>query len=205
MIARPRFPVDSAEFTHLKGLVGQCIDTSCRLPDWPFRATGFLTICEYDRVLGGQFGRALEALAADFGDTEIHVTGIEPEVSYFRDGYGIFPAFSLDSDSCASGYEAGLRYEPGGDPTGALGDSLNVVAIIGSSGAWSVWAQRDWEIGLLLTAAASGSWKTIDVPWFGPDVDLDSIRSPAGWGLTLTDGDLATFRRHIQERGCGGD
>jgi hypothetical protein len=200
----PRFPSDPAEFKEVVDAVSRSIDPLRRLPDWPFRASsGFVTIYEYDRVLGRQFGRVLESLAADFGDSEVYVMGVAPEVSYYRDGYGVFPAFRVGRGSLEASYVAGLRHEPDGDPTGALGDSLDVVAMAGSSGAWSIWAQRDWEIGLLLTAAPSGPWRSTDVPWFDRDTNLDSIRSPAGWGLALSEGDLATFWRNVRERGSG--
>lgn len=204
MTAMPQFPGDSAEFTEIVGVVAQSVDLSRRLPEWPFRASsGFLTICEYDRVLGGQFGRVLEALAVDFGDSDVCLAGVVPEAPYYRDGYHMFPAFRVASETLAAGYAAGLRYEPDGDPTGALGDSLDVVAMAGSSGAWSVWAQRDWEIGLLLTATSTGSWRSTDVPWFDREIDLNSIRSPTGWGLALSESDLASFARNVQERGSG--
>jgi hypothetical protein len=200
----PRFPSDPAEFKEVLDAVSRSVEPLRRLPDWPFQASsGFLTIYEYDRILGGRFGRVLESLAADFGDSEVFVMGLAPEASYYLDGYGVFPAFSVGLGSLEASYAAGLRHEPNNDPTGALGDSLDVVAIAGSSGAWSIWAQRDWEIGLLLTAAPSGSWQATDVPWFDRHIDLDSIRSPAEWGVVLSEGDLATFWRNVRERGSG--
>ncbi len=111
--------------------------------------------------------------------------------------------FGVARGAVAASYSAGLRYEPDSDPTGALGESLDVVAMAGSSEAWAVWAQRDWEIGLLLTAAPSGSWRSTDVPWFDRETDLDSLRSPTGWGPALSEGDLATFTRNVHERGSG--
>jgi hypothetical protein len=204
MSASVRFPADSVEFGRFVDLVERHVDASRRLPEWPFRtATGFVTIYEYDRVLGGSFGRVLEALVSDFGDSEVNVVGVVPESSYYLDGYDMFPAFVIAAGDIADGYLAGLRQEPDGDPTGALGDSLDVVAMAGSSGAWAVWAQRDWEIGVLLTSAPSGAWRSVDVPWFGPDADLDSIRSPAGWGLALSEADLTIFRDQVHKRGSG--
>jgi hypothetical protein len=200
----PRFPSDPAEFAEVVDSVSRSVDSSRRLPDWPFRAPGgFLTIYEYDRVLGGQFGRVLESLAADFGDSDVYLMGVVPEASYYVDSYDRFPAFRVGRGSLEASYGAGMRHEPNGDPTGALGDSLDVVVMAGSSGAWSIWAQRDWEIGLLLTPVPSGSWRSTDVPSFDRDTDLNSIRSPAGWGLALSEGDLATFWRNARERGSG--
>jgi hypothetical protein len=202
----PRFPSNSVEFAEVVDAVSQSVDSSRRLPDWPFRASGgSVTIYEYDSVLGGTFGRVLESLAMDFGDSEVYVLGIELKSSYYVENYHLFPALRAGLEALEASYMAGMRYAPDDDPTGALGDSLDVVAIAGSSGAWAVWAQRDWEIGLLLTAAPSGSWRSADVPWFDLNLDLDSIRSPPGWGLPLSEEDLTTFWRNVHERGSGTD
>lgn len=107
------------EFKEIVDAVWRSVDSSRRLPDWPFRASrGFLAIYEYDRVLGGQFGRVLESLAVDFGDREVYVLGVAPEASYYLDGYEMFPAFRVGRGSLGVSYAAGLRHEPDGDPTG---------------------------------------------------------------------------------------
>lgn len=101
------------------------------------------------------------------------------------------------------GYGDGLRHEPGGDPTGAMAYTLNVMTVSGSSGAWAVWGQRDWEIALLLTRDPGGAWRDAGVPWFGHDVGLDSIRAPSGWGMPLSGEKVAAFQAHLRERGSG--
>ena len=198
----PRFPSNASEFAEVVDAVSQVVDSSRRLPDWPFREpSGSVTIYEYDRVLGGGFGGVLDALAKDFGDSEVYVLAIRPEASYYVEHYHMFPAFTAERGSIEASYMAGMFHRPDDDPTGALVDSVNVVAMTGSSGAWSIWAQRDWEIGLLLAAGPPTAWRSTDVPWFDLDIDLDSIRSPAGWGLPLSENDLATFWRNVRGRG----
>jgi hypothetical protein len=198
------FPTSDAEFAELWNSAGTHIDLGTRFPAWPFRAaTGFATIYEYDRVLGGGFGAVLHELSRAHSDEAVTIVGLEPNPSYYADEYGFFPAVRIAAASIRTDYGAALRWEPHGDPTGSLGDTLNVVAIVGSSGAWSVFAQRDWEIGLLLTLEDRGGWMASGVPWFRRDVELDSIRSPAGWGATLIEEDLASFARHLRERGSG--
>ena len=92
-----------------------------------------------------------------------------------------------------------MRYAPDDDPTGALVDSLNVIAISGSPGSWAIFGQRDWEIGILLTADRSGIWLSAGVPSFDIAVDLDTIRSPAGWGLPLSVEQQTEFARQWSE------
>jgi hypothetical protein len=180
------------------------LDPTARLPEWPFLAnSGFVTIYEYDRLLGGSFGTVLHALAQFHDDRTVTVVGLDPPTAYYSDEYGYLPAFQITRDSIVDAYAEALRYEPGGDATGAMAFTVNVVGIVGSSGAWSAWGQRDWEIGLVLTDEAQGPWLEGQVAWFGRDVDLDSIRSPAGWGASLSEEERFTFWRNIRERGSG--
>jgi hypothetical protein len=199
-----RFADSDYSFSELVKAVHAQVDTGCRLPDWPFKMpTGFAVIYEYDRVLGGDFGSVLATLAAAYGDEVVTVAGFDPLPSYYRDAYSFFPGFQVPGSSVGDDYFEGIRYEPGGHPTGAMNNTLNVVAITGSSGTWSVWGQRDWEIGLLLTRDPGGAWLSDDVPWYGHDVDLASIRAPAGWGMPLSDAQLETFGKNLRERGSG--
>lgn len=198
------FPTSELGFQALQDSVAARVDLGARLPGWPFRgARGFAEIFEYDRILGGSFGNVLAELAGTYGDDVVTVVGIEPRPVYYRDEYGLFPAFHIAGARIRSEYGSALRFEPGGDPTGSLADSLNVIAITGSSGAWSVFGQRDWEIGLLLAPDSDGAWLSADVPWYGVEVDLDSIRSPAGWGQKLSGPEREEFARHLRERGSG--
>lgn len=198
------FPGSESGFLALWDGVDASVDLRARLPGWPFRgASGCATIYEYDQVLAGSFGAVLHELADAHRDAAVTVAGIEPDPAYYRNSYGFFPAFRFATGDIRTGYGAALFWEPGGDPTGSLGISLNVVAIAGSSGTWAVMAQRDWEVGLLLTPEREGGWLATGVPGFRTGVDLDSIRSPAGWGAVLSEGDRATFARHLRERGSG--
>jgi hypothetical protein len=204
MTDAPSFATSQGEFAELAIAASAGVDPSRRLPDWPFRAsTGFTTVYEYDVVLGGSFGRVLEALASAHDDAWVCVVALDPEMPYYSDGYSLLPAFKVSAPSIADNYSAAMQHEPGGDVTGALNISLNVVAMAGSTGTWAVWAQRDWEIGLLLTPEPHGPWLSTGIPWFGRDVELSDIRSPEGWGMPLSDDDLMTFRRNLQERGTG--
>ncbi len=198
------FPASNDDFQALQDFVAVRVDLDARLPSWPFRgARGYAAIFEYDRILGGSFGNVLAQLARTYSDDTATAVGIEPRPAYYRDEYGLLPAFRIPGERLGIDYGDALRFEPGGDPTGALGDSLDVIAITGSSGAWSVFGQRDWEIGLLLAPDSNGPWLDAGVPWFAFDVDLDAIRSPAGWGTSLSENDREEFARLCRERGSG--
>ncbi len=204
MTVDPRFADSDGSFSELAKVVHAQLDTGCRLPDWPFKMPGgFAVIYEYDRILGGDFGPVITTLASTYGDEVVTVADFEPPPSYYRDAYNFYPGFQVPGRGAGDGYGEGLRYEPGGDPTGAMADTLDVVAIVGASGAWSIWGQRDWEIGLLSARDPSGAWLSADVPRYGHNVDLATIRSPAGWGMPLNDAQLETFAKNLRERGSG--
>lgn len=204
MTTAVRFAESAEAFAGLQAALQVQLDTAARLPDWPFLTpSGFVTIYEYDRILGGTFGAVLETLAQVYADQVVTVVGLDPPQAYYWDEYSCFPGFQIDRSSLSDGYAIGLRHEPGGDPTGAMAYTTNILGLTGSSGAWSVWGQREWEIGLLLTPESEGPWLRAPVPWFGRNVDLDSIRSPAGWGVSLGEKERSTFWRNLRERGSG--
>ncbi|MGL5861547.1 MAG: hypothetical protein ACRCY9_09875 [Phycicoccus sp.] len=198
------FPSNDDRFQALRDDVAARVDLDAIFPSWPFRgAHGYAVIFEYDRVVGGGFGNVLAELAGTYGDDTVTAVGIKPGPAYYRDEYGLHPGFRIAGERLRVAYGEALRFEPGGDPTGSLGDTLNVIAITGSSGTWSVFGQRDWEIGLLLAPDSDGAWLSVGVPWFAVNVDLDSIRSPSGWGAKLSQIDREEFARQCREHGTG--
>lgn len=198
------FATNQGDFQRMRRFVETQVNLLARLPEWPFKETGgHITLFEYDRVLGADFGEVLNALACAYDESSIVVIGIEPSASYYGDEYGLLPAFSLAPGRIEANYGAAMQFAPMGDPTGALGDTLDVLAMTGSSGEWSLFAQRDWEIALLLAGDEEGPWLATSVPHFARDIDLDSIRSPAGWGAFLSTQDRETFNRNMRDRGSG--
>lgn len=197
------FPTSQLSFEAIEAFVATRVVLDTRLPGWPFREPrGYAVIFEYDRIVGGSFGHVLAELAGTYGDDAVAVVGIDPRPACYREEYGLFPAFEVGGDRVRGGYGAALGLEPGGDPTGSLGDSLNAIAITGSSGAWAVFGQRDWAVGLLLAPDSDGGWLAAGVPWMGIDGDLAPLRSPA-WGANLDDADLDEFARQLREHGSG--
>lgn len=208
-----QFAESLAGFEEFRADVERHLDTTVTLPDWPFRAAGFVVMYEYERVLGGSYGAVIEALVDQYGDEVVTVLGLYPAATYYARAYEFVPAFKLhcelvrdSAESFVDAYWAGVSHEPGGDPTGAITYTIDIIAIAGSSGAWAVWGQRDWEIGLLVTREREGRWRDVDVLWFGPEVDLDEVRGPPGWGMMpIDDRQRETFSRHVRTRGSGPD
>lgn len=204
MVGLTKFASTQIEFDHLTKSVGALMDLGARLPTWPFQSQqSFVHVVEYDRVLGSDFATVLLALAQAYRDHAVAAVVLDPDASYYREEYGVLPGFQVESTSLESGYGEGLRHEPGGDPTGAIAYTANVFAIAGSSRKWALWGQRDWEIALLCTPQDTGPWLRTPVPLFGRDLDLNSIRSPAGWGVALSEQELDQFWRNVRAHGSG--
>lgn len=198
------FALRGDTFKEFERDVTERVDDASRFPDWPFRTgSGFAHVYEYDRVLGGSFGTVLAALAAAYQDSFVTVAVFDPVAEYYQTGYDFYPAFRTHGNAIEAAYGDALRHEPGGDPTGAIAFSANVVGMAGASRSWALWGQRDWEIALLLTPDDLGPWLDAPVPAFGRHMDLGSIRSPAGWGVDLRESDLRAFWRNVRDKGSG--
>lgn len=198
------FPAAESEFWDVRNSVEEYIDTDSRFPEWPFRGkTGYGAIFEYGYVLSGRFGSVLHRLVKEYGDESVDVVGVEPAWQIYRSLHDHSSSFRISGEDVESGYGAAMYFRPHGVISGALGHTLSVVAIVGSSRNWSVFAQLDWEIGVLLARSAEGLWLADDVPWFPLDIDLDEIRSPVGWAYPLEELDLREFARQCRRYGYG--
>jgi hypothetical protein len=182
----------------------EAVDGNSRLPSWPFLATaGYVSICQFDCLLGSNFAGVLQALSDVHGDNGVTLVVLEPDASYYEREYSYFPGFRLERESLSDGYWASLSYEPEGDPTGAIAYTANVVAVVGSTRAWAVWGQRDWELALVLATAATGDWLSAGIPFMNARDAIRDLRAPSGWSEPLTEIDIATFLRNVEERGSG--
>jgi hypothetical protein len=197
-------PESRHEFAACLTEVAEVLDVNLRLPDWPFLApTGYVSVCQYDHILGVNFVPVLQALSAAHGDGEVTLVTLEPLPSYYWKAYSHFPGFRVERASLPDGYWSGLNREPGGDPAGAVVNTANVVALAGSSHAWAVWGQRDWELGLVLTPTPPGDWLEAGVPFLDAREALVNFRGPRGWTKELTELEIASFLRNVEERGSG--
>jgi hypothetical protein len=180
--------------------IKQALRPEVRLPDWPFVAPGgHVAICEYSSAIGGGFARVLTALCAAFGDESVTFVAFEPAPEYLRDIYGHVGSFRVPRGQLATEYAARLLYEPGGDPTGALGFAANVFGIAGTSNAWAIWGQRDWELAILLTPTIPGPWLDAGIPFAGPRDALHDFRGPEGWVKPLSKPEIDVFLSNVEE------
>ena len=196
--------VDRGEFWRISRRVGWLIDLSSRLPEWVFWGKhGFVSFFDHAHVLSGGFGEVLEGLAQTYGDESVDVVVFDPPMPYYRDGYGFYPGFIVDSDSLLQGYEEGIGSVPGGDLKGALRADCHDIGIAGSSGKWMVWSQRDWGIGLLVTPDETGPWLSANIPVFDRNIDIETLLESVGSSISLSEQDKEMFSDTISKFGSG--
>jgi hypothetical protein len=203
MNSRLQIPGSEAEFSTIWAEVTTAVDPSLRLPDWPFvQAKGHVVIGQYERLLGADFVPVLETLTSAHGDDYISFITINPDPEYYVTNYGHFPAFRIAHDALAVEYWPALTYEPGGDPTGALAYTANVVGMVGSTRAWSIWGQRDWDLVLVHTQTIEGAWLHTEVPFVNATDALANFTAPTRWMAPLTDSQASAFLKNLRDRGA---
>lgn len=165
------YAADSLEAVdHIRAAVDRVVRVDAAFPGWPFRVgSADSVLWEFDVTLWPEFGRVLGSLADDFGDEEVllYVPDPSPTIASFA-ADGTFWAFRIPAAALPDAY-AQLMYPP--TERNQVGIEANRVAICGSSGEWGVWAQRDWELGILASTGPvdlSGSGLAHVLPTSGP-------------------------------------
>ncbi|MDP9903112.1 hypothetical protein [Arthrobacter bambusae] len=105
----------------------------------------------------------LQALVEAHNDTSVSLAVLDPAPAYYRDNYGSYPVFTLPGVTIDDNYWDAVTFEPGGDPTGSVAYTANVVALVGSSERWAVWAERSWDMALVLSQHTNGAWTSAGV------------------------------------------
>ncbi len=195
------YPQDSDTFANLLGRVQELLLTDVRLPAWPFRMeVGNADICQYSHAIEGTFGPVLQALAEDHGDETVTLVVLEPTPSYYRENYAHFPAFRISVQGIADAYWDAGAYEPLGDPTGAVIYTADVVALVGDSGSWAVWAERSWDVAIVMSKRIAGPWLSGDVPFVPVETALSDFTEP-DFKVALSADVRTAFLKNVRERG----
>lgn len=183
----------------LNASVERVFDATAPFPRWPFLArSGFATLFEFGEVETPEFGQVLAALAEQYGDERVAVAPlatVQPAVAA--------RALSVDVARTRDGYWDALWEAERASGGEAFLGIAEAYAIAGSSGIWGIWAQRDWEVAVVLSPDDDGPWLHTDVPWWPRDAYLPDLRGPAGWVEPLSSEDLRAFAAHLDARGGG--
>lgn len=112
------------------------------------------------------FGSIVEALVAKFEDEWVSAVVVYPSPEGFHLSTGGYPAFSLAAEGLAEAWEDAIGSPFNGDEISALVHRADTLAVVGSSGDWGAWTDRDWELGWI------ASYRLVTVDFSGPDIDL---------------------------------
>ncbi|HVK26541.1 MAG TPA: hypothetical protein VM677_34770 [Actinokineospora sp.] len=201
MTATQFYPSEEAVFERILGEVKRTLQTDLRLPEWPFRsAIGNAEVCQFSLAIEGPFGAVLQSLVDAHGDASVSLSVLDPNPNYYRDNYGSFPAFTLPGQAVGQTYWEAVAHEPGGDPTGSVAYTANVVGIAGSTGAWAVWAERSWDLAIVLSQRIGGAWASCGVTFVPADAALADFTEP-DYKVALPPHERAMFLDNIQMRG----
>lgn len=195
------WPRNDQQYEALRRDVGKVLDLTQRMPALPFSAnSGHLDFCEYSDVIEGPFEPVLQALADTFSDERITVLTVDPGPSIYRSRYGTFGAFSIPGGNISETYWEAMRHQP----TGELIFSADKIALIGSSLRWAVWAERSWDIGIILSDRADGPWTSCGVPFVSAGDALAKF-TETYYREPLSDGERESFLRNVREKSGGKD
>ena len=195
------YPVDDDSFTQVLGDIEQSLEPDLRLPNWPFKVpVGNADLCQFSHAVEGTFGPVLQDLVDGHGDVSVSVVVFDPTPAYYREHYGSYPAFTLPGRTIAQTFWGAVAHEPGDDPTGSVAYTANVVGIAGSSGEWSVWAERSWDIAIVLSQQSEGAWLSAGVDFVSVETALEDFTEP-DFKVPLSDQERSTLLDNIRTRG----
>jgi hypothetical protein len=150
-------PLSEPEFEIFRKEIDDAIDITVTLPAWPFREDrGNVDAFEFEMLFSWDFPVVLQSLAATHGDSYVTMLSVDSFGELIR------PIWRITiSPNMAGPYGFAHYREPeldAGDKQSPLNVVAERVAIVGSSGSWSVWADRDWELGLVHSHIVGGPW-----------------------------------------------
>lgn len=200
MMRTVSYPSESSVFRPILNEIRRAVDPDIRLPTLPFRApSGVLDVCQYSNAIEGSFGPVLQSLANHHGDSSVSLVVLDPTPHYYRRGYGSYPAFRASGTGLAETYWDLVAHEPNDDPTGAVIHTADIVAIVGSSGQWSVWGERSWDLSIVLSQIDGGPWLSCGVPFVPVETALSDFTMP-DFKTPLPDTERSEFLRNVRER-----
>lgn len=193
-------PSSIDEFAYCLSDINNVFNIDARFPTLPFTLNGgYISLAEFYWIQSGPLGILATQLMDYYKDEYVTYVVLDPDPVYFIHFYDYFPAFRSSYKGGPDQYWEGVSYIPHGRPTGSIENAVDVGAIVGSSGKWGFWGQRDWEFLLLSTPDNEGPWLHEEVPFFELDQEvLDDIRGPKGWSMPITDEMYAKFFNNIR-------
>lgn len=195
------YPADQDSFEQILQSLTPVLEPDLRLPDWPFKIpVGSADICQYGLAIAGSFGPVMQALVDEHADDSVSLVSFEPTPVSYREGYGRYAAFTTSAQSIAETFWELVNFEPDDEFAGSVTDISNVVGIVGSSGKWAVWAERWWDVAIVVSHQTGGAWLSAGVDFASAEEALHDFIEPEFEGA-LPEADRRTFLEYIRTRG----
>lgn len=155
------YPSDVDGFESVMSDITRVVDPAIRLPDWPFRALfGFAYFRTFGGVLQGRFEPVVQSLVEAHGDETVSFGVLDPTPDHYREREPSYPVFRVPASDIGETYWKWVSFHQDGPMMGAVIDTADTFVVTGSSGRWAVWAERQWDLGIILSDIEGGPWVT---------------------------------------------
>jgi hypothetical protein len=136
---------------------------------------------EFEVAMSGAFWPVIQAIARAYGDELVHILVLDPDPEhYYLQHYGKYEAATIRIDASEGDYWGLISDEPSGDPTGAIVFSANVVAIVGDSGRWGCWGEKELEVMAIQGLPEKGN-SDLQIPLLSAKDAIDTFVALSHW------------------------
>ncbi len=149
-----------------------------RLPHSPFASRGVFSFTEYETFTSLTFGRAVAALASEYGDDRVFGAVIDPLPETYFEEDGEYGAFQLSRGEIITKWRRAMEYAPSNNAAASIQVQSKVLALTGSSGKWSIWGERAEGIAIVRTDYVSKAWQGEEGPFADVHEALQSFVEP---------------------------
>ncbi|MFE7532641.1 hypothetical protein ACFU7Y_44210 [Kitasatospora sp. NPDC057542] len=190
--------VDRDGYLDIRSRSASVFDLDARLPDQVFREdAGDSLFCEFDAVLTQEFWPALCAMARWHGDDRIELLVLEPGLDeFYLPECRTYPAMSLSVDAGVDDYWEKIGFTSDDDFAESIAISAKAIAVIGPSGRWGCWGERDPEVAIFRgfpDVATRDEWRERFGPFLEVSGALESYLLLAFGRQTVPDAYAATL------------
>jgi len=142
---------EAEDFKNVQDLLAKSFNIHENLPEQVFKAhlTQFIFL-EFDLIRSSLFWSGLQFLFQVGGDNLIFLAVLDPDPqAYYFHHFNRYPVIRISPTDSESDYGNDLHSEPPGSPADSIASNSTIVTLIGDSGKWAIWADRDYDIGIL--------------------------------------------------------
>ena len=191
---------DETESPDARRAMAGLLNIERRFPSLPFQPSpgSSVLVCQFDVAIASSFmadvvGQLLRAC----DDSSIDLVVLEPPGRGYRlDADGAVGSATRTERVVRDLFDAiEIEEDEFGGTISALAE---VLVIAGSSARWVLWAERDWEIAVLLAPRKMKHVLISTGLFFQPSDDFVGALTPVGFPRFLSDDELRAFRDSVR-------